>query len=45
MQVVLNDTETAEDGEKIAHGLMRKLGVQPKDLISGAYMDLLEAKK
>ena len=45
MQVVLRDNETAEDGEKVAHDLMLKLGVDSNNLISGAYMDLLESKK
>lgn len=41
LQVGLKDEETPEDGVKIAHSLMEKLGVDKKDLIAGAYRDLL----
>jgi len=45
LEVVLRDDQTLEEGEKIAHDLMDKLGVSSDNLISGAYMDLILAKK
>ena len=33
-----------EDGERVAHQLMKELGIEEEDLISGAYLDLLLAK-
>lgn len=41
LEVVLRDDQTAADGERIAQGLMQQLGVQPTQLLSGAYLDLL----
>ena len=40
-QVVMEDDQALADGEKIANELMKKLGVDEKDLVTGAYMDLL----
>uniref|UniRef100_W5NJ96 Si:ch211-156b7.4 n=1 Tax=Lepisosteus oculatus TaxID=7918 RepID=W5NJ96_LEPOC len=45
LEVVLNDGQTEEEGEAIAHKLMNELGVRKEDLIVGAYMDLLLADK
>ena len=33
--------QTTTDATKIADYLMEELGIQPSDLISGAYMDLI----
>ena len=45
LEVVLNDDQTSEDGTRIAEDLMKKLGLDSKDLIPGAYMDLIETKE
>ncbi len=45
LEVVLAEDESEAKGVEIANDLMAKLGVDPeKDLISGAYMDLILAK-
>jgi adenylate cyclase class IV len=36
--------QTVEEGVLIAKDLMQQLGIHEEDLISGAYMDLIEAK-
>jgi len=41
LEVCLRPEQTPGDGEQVAHGLMTKLGIEEKDLISGAYVDLL----
>ncbi|KAG8230272.1 hypothetical protein J437_LFUL009445 [Ladona fulva] len=41
LEVVLNDDQSAEDGQKIADSLMEKLGVKKEDLLEGAYFDML----
>jgi adenylate cyclase class IV len=41
LEVVLREDQTDSDGERIAHDLMQRLGVQPQDLLRGAYLDLL----
>lgn len=43
-QVVLTEEQTVEDGERVARQLMKELGIEEEDLISGAYLDLLLAK-
>ena len=43
LEVCLRDNQSIEDGEKIAESLMNELGVAKEDLISGAYMELIEA--
>lgn len=43
-QVVLTEEQSVEDGERVAQELMKELGVEEEDLISGAYLDLLLAK-
>jgi predicted adenylyl cyclase CyaB len=43
LEVVLRPGQSEAEGQAIAQDLMRKLGIQPKDLINVAYMDLLEA--
>ena len=44
LEVVLNDNEPAEHGVREAHELMTKLGVEPSQLVEGAYVDLLAGK-
>ena len=41
LEVVLTDGEPAQVGAREAEELMRKLGVEPSQLIDGAYIDLL----
>jgi predicted adenylyl cyclase CyaB len=41
-EVVLDEEDTPEEGERIAAELMQTLGIQEVDLVEGAYMDLLE---
>ena len=45
LEVVLEDGEAAENGIREANILMERLGVQPTQLIQGAYVDLLEKRK
>jgi len=40
LEVVLADGEPSEGGVREAHELMKKLGIQPSQLIEGAYVDL-----
>lgn len=42
--MVLTEEQAAEDGERVARQLMKELGIEEEDLISGAYLDLLLAK-
>ncbi len=44
LEVVLHPGQTDEEGQAIARDLMTRLGVEEKDLLEGAYMDLLEGK-
>ena len=44
LEVVLLDGQPDREGEAIARDLMSKLGIEPGDLLDGAYMDLLENK-
>jgi predicted adenylyl cyclase CyaB len=44
LEVVLRPGQTDEEGQAIARDLMTRLGVEEKDLLEGAYMDLLEGK-
>ncbi len=41
LEVVLEEGESADAGVAEAHRLMARLGVEPSQLISGAYVDLL----
>jgi adenylate cyclase class IV len=41
LEVVLRDDEPAEAGIREAHALMERLGVEPRQLIEDAYVDLL----
>jgi len=40
LEVVLDDSDTVESGQNTAEGLMSLLGIQPVDLIEGAYVDM-----
>jgi predicted adenylyl cyclase CyaB len=42
LEVMLQDDEHVEAAEQEVHELMEALGVHPADLVSGAYIDLLE---
>jgi len=42
LEVVLRADQSDADGQAIADDLMKKLGIEPTDLIEGAYMDLIE---
>jgi predicted adenylyl cyclase CyaB len=42
LEVVLSPGQRTEDGQAIAAELMAKLGIVETDLVSGAYIDLLE---
>ena len=42
LEVVLRDDQSDAAGQAIANNLMKKLGIEPTDLIEGAYMDLFE---
>ncbi len=44
LEVTLRNGQTAAEGTAIAHDLMARLGVQPGDLVQGAYLDLLRAR-
>lgn len=43
-EVVLQPGQSVEAGQAIAEDLMAQLGISPQQLITGAYMDLLEAQ-
>jgi len=43
LEVVLREGQSEAEGQAIARRLMRRLGIQPADLVEGAYMDLLAA--
>jgi predicted adenylyl cyclase CyaB len=42
LEVVLKADQTDAEGQAIAKNLMHRLGIQDKDLIDTAYMDLME---
>lgn len=44
LEVVLEEGEPAEAGIREAHELMTKLGIEPSQLIEGAYVDLLDQR-
>jgi predicted adenylyl cyclase CyaB len=44
LEVTLKDGQTEAEGTAIAHDLMARLGVQPQQLLEGAYLDLLRAQ-
>lgn len=45
LEVVLEDGELAEAGVREARCLMAKLGIQPSQLVEGAYVDLLAQER
>lgn len=44
LEVVLAENEPAADGEREAHDLLAKLGVEAAALVAPAYIDLLEGR-
>ncbi len=44
LEVVLRKGQSDAEGQAIAEDLMDKLGIDPNDLIEGAYMDLIEGR-
>jgi len=42
LEVVLRPGQTAAAGAAVARALMKRLGIDKKDLLSGAYLDLFE---
>ncbi len=45
LEVVMKPGQTDAAGQAIAQELMTKLGVEPGDLLEGAYMDMLEGQR
>ena len=45
LEVVMRPGQADADGQAIAEDLMSRLGVEPADLLEGAYMDLLEERQ
>ncbi len=45
LEVVMRPDQTDAAGQAIAQELMSKLGVEPGDLLEGAYMDMLEGQR
>ncbi|XP_072288305.1 adenylate cyclase CyaB-like [Pyxicephalus adspersus] len=45
LEVVLTDSQTSQDGDLIAQQLMNSLGISQENLLTGAYMDLLQGSK
>ena len=41
LEVVLENQETAASGTAVARELMADLGIEPSQLVEGAYIDLL----
>lgn len=44
LEVVLDEGQTEAEGEAVARQLLAALGVQPQQLLAGAYLDLLAAR-
>jgi len=42
LEVMLGEGQTVEEGTRVAEDLMAVLGMREEDLVSGAYIDLLE---
>ncbi len=45
LEVVMRPGQSDADGQAIAEDLMSRLGVEPSDLLEGAYMDLIEERQ
>jgi predicted adenylyl cyclase CyaB len=43
LEVVMREGQSDAEGQAIAEGLLERLGVEKRDLLEGAYMDLLES--
>ena len=41
----MRDGQEVSEGEKIATSLLQRLGVPQQDLVTGAYMDLLQQQE
>jgi predicted adenylyl cyclase CyaB len=44
LEVIMQDGQSDAEGQAIAEDLMARLGVESRDLVEGAYMDLLEKR-
>jgi predicted adenylyl cyclase CyaB len=44
LEVVLNESQTSEEGQSIAEEIMKRLGICEADLVGEAYIDLMERK-
>ncbi len=44
LEVVLEESEDASEGEREARNLMRRFGIDESQLVRGAYVDLLEER-
>ena len=44
LEVLLSSNESSEVGVELAHRLLDQLGIEPSQLVEGAYVDLLEEK-
>lgn len=44
LEVVMQEGQSDAEGQAIAENLMADLGVESRDLLEGAYMDLLESR-
>jgi adenylate cyclase class IV len=44
LEVVLRETESPQDGRVVAEEMMKRLGIGPEQLVTGAYLDLLAAR-
>ncbi|MGH8151072.1 MAG: CYTH domain-containing protein [Steroidobacteraceae bacterium] len=44
LEVVLGEGQSAAEGEAVARRLVAQLGVEPAQLVSGAYLDLLQGR-
>ena len=42
LEVVLEDSQSLEEGEAIARDVMARIGIGAAELVTGAYLDLLE---
>lgn len=45
LEVVMKKDQSEEDGKHIANQLLHEFGINPRDLIAEAYIDLLEVRK
>ena len=45
LEVVLRDEQSEAEGVAIAHALLARLGIEPAQLIAGAYLDLLNTSR